>query len=270
MANLAVHLATRRGHRVLAIDMDPQGQLGKVLGLDPRHARRSAIELLVGELMGEGGTESLDSDGRSDDWPALATRFPRLDVIVANKALALFPGWTRGEEPDDEDPTLRLSARLARARPVAGYDFVLFDTPPTFGALTLNILRAADELVVPVPLTFLALDGCAELMRTVRTVRTRYGHPGLRLSMVIPMFQRRTKLAAEVLESLKRRFPKELSQTVVGYDVRIDEAQSRGLSIFEHAPRDRGASVMAALAEELESRRGPEPWTDPRAAGAAT
>jgi chromosome partitioning protein len=116
------------------------------------------------------------------------------------------------------------------------------------------VLRAAHEIVLPVPLTFLALDGCAELLRTVVTVRTRYGNPGLRISMVVPTFHRRTKLAHEILEKLKQRFPKEIAHTVVGYHVRIDEAQSRGLSIFEHAPHDRGARVMAELAEELELR----------------
>jgi chromosome partitioning protein len=265
VANLAVDLARRRGHRVLAIDMDPQGQLGKVLGIDVRRARRSAIELLVGELLGEGGPEALDPAAPRDDWPALPTRFPNLDAIVSNKSLALFPGWTRSEDDDHEDPTLRLASRLDRSEAVDRYDFVLFDSPPTFGALTLNILRAADELVVPVPLTYLALEGFAELMRTVKTVRTRYDHPDLRLTMVIPTFHRRTKLAGEVLDTLKRRFPKEIAHTVVGFHVKIDEAQSRGLSIFEHAPKDRGAAVMAALAEELEARGRPElrpspPW----------
>ncbi|MFQ5417713.1 MAG: ParA family protein, partial [Myxococcota bacterium] len=137
------------------------------------------------------------------------------------------------------------------------YDFVLFDAPPSFGALTLNVLRAATEIVLPVPLTYLALDGCAELVRTVETVRTRYAHPGLRISMVVPTFYRRTRLAQEILERLKERFPKEIAQTVVGYHVKIDEAQSRGLSIFEYAPSDRGARAMAQLAEELELR-GPD------------
>ena len=86
-------------------------------------------------------------------------------------------------------------------------------------------------------------------------MRERYDHPGLRISMVVPTFYRRTRLAHEILASVCRtRFPKEIAHSVVGYHVRIDEAQSRGLSIFEYAPRDRGAKVMAELAEELEQR----------------
>ena len=245
VANLGAYLALKRGRRVLAIDMDPQGQLGKVLGVEVRRARRSAIELLIDSALGE---ESLDA--RPRDLPISATRVPHLDVVVANKALGLAPALD-GEDPD---PTGRLARRLDAAAELDRYDFVLIDSPPSFGLLTLNVLRAVDEVVIPVPLTFLALDGCAELSRTIESVRSRYGHPGLRVTMVVPTFYRRTRLAEEVLESLKRRFPKELAQTVVGFHVKIDEAQSRGLSIFEYAPGDRSARVLAALAQELEAR----------------
>jgi len=260
VANLAAYLALQRGRRVLAIDMDPQGQLGKVLGLDIHHARRSAIDLLLDSVLGDAGLDrGRSSDGAQSRNPASLlpisnTRIPQLDVVVANKSLALFPSWDGSEE---SDPTGRLARTLDAAPELAAYEFIFFDAPPSFGPLTLSVLRAAHEIVLPVPLTFLALDGCAELLRTIETVRTRYGNPGLRISMVVPTFYRRTNLAHEILEKLKQRFPKEIAHTVVGYHVRIDEAQSRGLSIFEHAPTDRGARVMAELAEELELRGTP-------------
>jgi len=231
--------------------MDPQGQLGKVFGIDVRRARRSSIELLIDSVLGE---ESLDDPTaaaeRRDELPICPTRVPHLDVIVANKALGLAPTL----DASDADPSGRLARRLAGATELERYDFVLVDSPPSFGLLTLNVLRAVDEVVVPVPLTFLALDGCAELQRTIATVRSRYGHSELRVTMVVPTFHRRTRMADEVLESLKQRFPKELAQTVVGFHVKIDEAQSRGMSIFEYAPADRGARVLAALAQEFEAR----------------
>jgi chromosome partitioning protein len=191
--------------------------------------------------------------------PVVRTRIPALDAIVANKALGLFPAWQDGE---DLDPSGRLRAALAASHDLDRYEFVLFDAPPSFGPLTLNVLRAADEVVIPVPLTFLALDGCAELVRTIQTVRERYDHPQLRISMVVPTFYRRTRLAHEILQRLQERFPKEIAHSVVGYHVRIDEAQSRGLSIFEYAPRDRGAKVMAELAEELEQRGRMPAWEE--------
>jgi chromosome partitioning protein len=256
VANLGAYLALRRGRRVLGIDMDPQGQLGKILGVDVHRSSRTAIDLLLDTLLGDPSLDRPRAGAGNETPPAttlpiVRTHIPAFDLVVANKSLALFPMW---EGAEDEDPTGRLERVLEQASELDAYDFVLFDAPPSFGPLTLGVLRAAREIVVPVPLTFLALDGCAELMRSVDTVRTRYGNPALKVSMVVPTFYRRTKLAHELLERLKRRFPKEIAHTMVGYHVRIDEAQSRGLSIFEYAPKDRGAQVMAELAEELELR----------------
>jgi chromosome partitioning protein len=251
-ASLASYLALKRGRRVLAIDMDPQGQLGKVFGVDHRSPSRTAIDLLLDHLVGDPGLDRAPHGERpASVLPTLRTRIPGLDVIVANKSLGLYPGF---EDRDDPDPTRRLADTLERCPETQRYDFVFFDAPPSFGPLTLNVLRAATEVVIPVPLTYLALDGCAELVRTLATVRDRYDHPRLRVTMVVPTFYRRTRLAEEILDRLKRRFPKEIAHSVVGYHVKIDEAQSRGLSIFEYAPRDRGARVMAELAEELELR----------------
>lgn len=251
VANLGAYLALRRGLRVLAIDMDPQGQLAKVFGVDHRAPERSSIDLLLDSLLGDASLDRAPRAGPSSVLPVVKTRIEGFDLIVANKSLGLFPGW---QDEGDSDPTGRLAASLEAAPEVARYDFVFFDAPPSFGPLTLNVLRAADEVVIPVPLTYLALDGCAELMRTLTTVRERYDHPGLRVTMVVPTFYRRTKLAHEVLDRLKQHFPKEIAHGVLGYHVRIDEAQSKGLSVFEYAPRDRGARALAELAEELELR----------------
>jgi chromosome partitioning protein len=259
VANIGCYLALRRGRRTLAIDMDPQGQLGKSLGLEVRHARHSSLELLLDAVLGEESRRSRPAPHRS--LPISETRIPALDVVVANKSLALFPTWTLDDAKSD--PTHRLANSLALASELDDYDFLLFDAPPSFGPLTLNVLLACDEVVVPVPLTYLALDGCAELTRTIAMVRERYSHDALRITMVIPTFYRRTRLANEILDKLKRRFPKEIAHTTVGFHVKIDEAQSHGLSVFEYAPRDRGATTLAALAEELEARGGPDPIPSP-------
>jgi chromosome partitioning protein len=256
VANIGAYLAQKRGHRVLGIDMDPQGQLGKVLGIETRRRRQSAIDLLLDSVLGD---EALDRAPPARKRLPICSTAAQMDVIVANKSLGLFPAW---DLEDDPDPTGRLCRALDAAPEIDDYDFVLFDAPPSFGPLTLNVLRAANEIVVPVPLTYLALDGCAELVRTVATVRERYDHPDLHIVMVVPTFFRRTKLAQEILDRLKQRFPKEIAHTVVGYHVKIDEAQSRGITIFDHAPRDRGARVMAELAEELEVRGRPAPTSE--------
>ena len=260
VSTIGAYLALHRGRRVLAIDMDPQGQLGKVLGVETRARGRSAIDLLLDSVLGDASSleysrgDVADPGMRPDSTlPISTTRIPQLDVITANKSLGLFPILEDGEV----DPTSRLSRTLDSAPELEDYDFILIDAPPSFGPLTLNVLRAATEVVIPVPLTYLALDGCAEIVRTIATVRSRYNHPDLHIAMIVPTLYRRTRLADEILERLKQRFPKEISHTVVGYHVKIDEAQSRGLSIFEYAPKDRAASVMAELAEELELRGKP-------------
>ncbi len=258
-ANLGAYLALSRGRRVLAVDMDPQGQLGKVLGVKPGSLRRSALDLLLDAILDGDPADRMSSGGETGaGLPILSSRIANLDLILANKALGLAPVF----EGDEPDPTGRLERRFASAPELRSYDLVLIDCPPSFSTLTLTVLRAVEEIVIPVPLTFLALDGCAQLMQTVQTVRSRYGHTRLGITMVVPTFYRRTRLAGEVLEQLKSRFPKEIAQTVVGFHVKIDEAQSRGLSVFEYAPRDRGAKVLAALAEELDARR-PESEGEP-------
>ncbi len=260
VSTIGAYLALHRGRRVLAIDMDPQGQLGKVLGVETRNRLHSAINLLLDSVLLDSASlddhhgNTADPESRGDaNLPISSTRIPQLDVITANKSLGLFPVL----EDEERDPTGRLRRKLDAAPELERYDFILFDAPPSFGPLTLNVLRAATEIVVPVPLTYLALDGCAELVRTIATVRDRYDHPDLHISMIVPTFYRRTKLANEILERLKQRFSKEISHSVIGYHVKLDEAQSRGLSIFEYAPKDRAASAMAALSEELELRGRP-------------
>ena len=250
VANLGAHLALHRGRRVLAIDLDPQGQLARVLGVEIPRGAGSSVDLLLDEILDDA---SLDRRVGRDALPHLPTRIPGLDVVAGGKAL----GLTSGLEVASLEATGRLARALDALPEVSAYDYVLLDAPPSFGPLTLNVLRAADALVVPVPLTWLALDGCAALLRTVESVRHRYEHPDLRIALVVPTFYRRTRLAGELLDRLKARFPKEIAHTVVGHHVKIDEAQARGLSIFEYAPRDRSARAMAALAEELELREPP-------------
>ena len=230
------YLARHANHRVLLVDLDPQGQLGKVLGIDVGAAKHTALDMLIDAILGEEATPAL---------PILKTGRPNLDLIASNKSLALFPNES-GEAGVEEHTYLRAALRRAR-----NYDFILFDAPPSFGSITLNILLAADELVIPAPLTYLALDGVAELTRTVQMVRKRYRHESLQIRMVVPTFARRTKLAAEILEKLQARFAGAVSEDVLGYSVLVDEAQSRAQTIFEYAPRSAPARWMRGVAEAL-------------------
>ncbi|MEN8159098.1 MAG: AAA family ATPase, partial [Myxococcota bacterium] len=199
VANLAAHLALHRGRRVLALDMDPQGQLARALGTELPAGGPSAVDLLLDEMLDD---DALDRAGPARGvLPRVATRIRGLDLVGANKALGLAGAL----EPAGEEATARLSRSLDGLFERDDYDLLLIDAPPSFGPLTLNVLRAVREVVVPVPLTWLGLDGCAALLRTIETVRTRYGNPGLRITMVIPTFYRRTRMAHELLDRLKAR-----------------------------------------------------------------
>jgi chromosome partitioning protein len=228
--NTAAYLAGK-GHRVCLIDMDPQGQVGKSLGFDV-----TAIKPSVFELLTQPGVAARDA--------AFATNIPNLDVIVANKLLVDFPVVAAA----DEDRVNKLRDKLDGLR---GYDYVFVDSPPSLGLLTLNIMMAVKEIIIPVSLTFLALDGCSEIVETVENVKKTYRKRDLEITMVVPTLYRRTNLADAILAKLQQFFADKLSKTVIGYNVAVDEAQSLGQTIWQYDSNSRGAEMMRDLAEEI-------------------
>lgn len=230
--NVAARLA-RRGLRVLVADLDTQGHAGKSLGVDVRKTWPTIHDWLVDPAV-------------TFEATCHATAVPRLDLLPANKDLATFPVIVAA----DADRADRLDRRLEEVAASGRFDAVLIDSPPSQSLVTENVLRAAREIVVPVALTYLALDGCAEILQSLGRLEAERGRAP-RLSMVVPALYRKTQLADEILAKLKARFPAELSPAVLGFSVKIDEAQSHGLTIFEYAPRSPGAETLAAIADEL-------------------
>ena len=233
--NMGAWLAARRGLRVLVADLDTQGHAGKSLGLDVRGLAPTILDLLLDP------SSPLEAVARP-------SAVPNLDVLPANKELATFPVEVAGHA----DRAEKLAA-LCRRIPAGRYDLVLFDAPPSVSLVTENVLRAAGEVVIPVALTYLALDGCAEIQQSLEAMRASGGEAPA-LAMVVPTLQRKTRLAEAILAKLRERFPAELAHTVLGWSVKVDEAQSHGQTIFEYAPRSIGARALAALAEELLER----------------
>jgi chromosome partitioning protein len=232
--NTGAWLARRRGQRVLLADLDTQGHAGKSLGIDVRSLSPTMKELLLGEA-------PLDAVARP-------TAVPGLDLLPANKDLAAFPLEVASHP--DRGAKLR---QVVDALPSGRWDLVLFDAPPSVSLVTENVLRAATEVVLPVALTYLALDGCAEIMDSLARLRAERGEAPA-VTLIVPALYRKTQLADEILEKLRQRFPRELARTVLGWSVKVDEAQSRGLTAFEHAPGSSGAHALAALADELFDR----------------
>lgn len=233
---LTVHcgawLAMYHGLRVLLVDMDPQGQTGKCLGLDVRGMERTIYDLLCDPMT--------DPTGIVQE-----TRIPWLDVLPSNKALTDFPEHVAGELQARQ----RLKAVLDRVD--ADYDLICVDSPPSLGLATINIMLAVTEIIVPVSLTFLALDGCAEVLETVEHVRTEFGHTALEVTHIVPTLYRKTRLADALLAKLHEHFGDKVTKTVIGYNVRIDEAQSHGLTVFEYDRSCSGARMLDALTAEV-------------------
>jgi chromosome partitioning protein len=232
--NTAAYFALKRGKKVLLLDLDPQGQVGKSLGFAVRELPVTILDLLL-------------DPARNPQDAILQTRVPGLDVILSNKLLTDFPQ----EVAASDDRMTRLASIVDR---VTGYDVVLIDSPPSLGLTTLNIMLAAREIVIPVSLTFLALDGCAEIVETVENVRANFG-TDLEVVLVVPTLYRKTKLADQILERLHKYFGRRVAKTVIGFSVKIDEAQSVGKTIWEHAPSSHGAEMLEGMAIELERRR---------------
>jgi len=230
--NTGAWLARQHGKRILVADLDTQGHAGKALGLDVRGLAPTVREVLLERTLPFRAA-------------VRATAIPGLEVLPANKALADFPLEVAGEEDRADRLRERLDALAADA-----WDAVLIDAPPSVSLVTENVLRAATEVVIPVALTYLALDGCAEILDSLERLRREQGRAP-RLTLVVPTLHRRTRLADEILAKLAARFPRELAGTVLGFSVKIDEAQSYGQTIYEYAPHSDGARALSQLAEEI-------------------
>jgi chromosome partitioning protein len=230
--NVAAWLAMR-GARVLLCDLDTQGHAGKSLGMDVRGLSPTIADMLVEPQV-------------FPNQVVRPTPVHGLDLLPGNKDLADVP--VRVAADPDRD---RVLAR--KLRDLAGYDHVIFDAPPSMGLVTRNILLATSEVVIPVALTYLALDGAAEIVETVDSLRESHAASELNVALVVPTLYRKTALADQILAKLGEHFGDRLSSSVLGYSVAIDEAQSHGRTIWEHAPHSRGAEALDAIAREIDA-----------------
>jgi chromosome partitioning protein len=215
--------------RVLLVDSDPQGNASRGLGIQasPPHLYHA----LTGEVP---LAETIRPSG-----------FPNLDVIPSQRDLVGVevefvgePGWER-----------RLEGVLAQI--ADRYDTILLDCPPSLGHLTVNALTAADGVLVPLQCEYFALEGVSELMATVRRVQGGL-NPRLAVAgILLTMYDDRTNLSRDVAEEIRRHFPGKVFETIVPRNIRLAEAPSHGLPIFQYDIKSRGAEAYLALAREV-------------------
>jgi len=235
--NLAAALAIA-GQRVLLVDVDPQGNATSGLGLKGQPARGGTI---YHALTGGDPAEAFDQF-------LLPTAIEGLFVMPANRDLAGAEIELIGL-PERER---RLSTILAPLRP--HFDYILVDTPPSLGLLTLNALVAADTVLIPLHCEYFALEGLADLVATMRRVRAAL-NPGLDIEgVLLTMNDDRTNLGQQVGRDVREFFKDKVYRTVIPRNVRLAEAPSHGMPVITYDARSRGAEAYAAFAEEVLAR----------------
>jgi len=229
--NLAAYLAAI-GRRVLLIDTDPQANATSSLGVDKTRAMPSLYETLI--------------EGVPLSEVIISTHRPHLDLSPAASRLA-------GAEVEMVSVLAREHLLRRQLQPVISrYEYILIDSPPSLGLLTVNALTASvDGVIIPVQCEYLALEGLGDLLATVRLVRENL-NPDLRVrGLVMTMYDARTNLAQQVIDEVRQYFPGQVFETIIPRSVRLSEAPSYGEPILKYAPRSAGALAYAALTREL-------------------
>ncbi len=219
------------GHRTLLVDLDPQGNATTGLGIDPRALEHSVYDVLLHDVAVEDCVE--------------ASEVRNLFVLPSNLDLA-------GAEIELV-PLMSRELRLKHALdPVLDdYEFVLIDCPPSLGLLTINAFAASTELMIPIQCEYYALEGLGQLIRNVNLVQ-RNLNPDLDIStIVLVMYDARTKLAEQVAAEVRTHFGDKVLRTVVPRTVRLSEAPSFGQPITVYDPISRGAIAYREVAKEV-------------------
>lgn len=231
--NLGMYLA-REGHRVLILDLDPQGNSTSGLGYVKEEVKGCVYNVLI--------------DGVSIHRIKKETMHPKLHLAPASINLAAAE--------------VELVSQLAREHKLKNaleeienhYDFVLIDNPPSLGLLTVNGLVAADSVLIPVQAEYYALEGLGQLLNTIKRVRASL-NPNLELlGVLITMYDKRTILSRQVESELKKHFGGRVFDTVIPRSIRLAEAPSHGKTIADYDSFSRGAFAYKSLAKEVAKR----------------
>jgi chromosome partitioning protein len=235
--NLAACLAVSN-RRVLLIDLDPQANATVSLGVDPGKLERTIYQVLV------------DDPGDGDlviDLPSVVvpSNVPNLDLAPSSIDLAAAE--------------LELSARIGRENslrkkilPVRdSYDYIMLDTPPSLGLLTLNALVACEEVIIPIQTHYYALLGMRQLLRTMKVVREEVGHQ-IEIAGVVPtMYDARTSISKEILQGIRDYFGDKVFASAIHFNIKLVESSMAGVPVFVHMRASRGAQEYMNLAREV-------------------
>lgn len=233
--NLSACLA-EKGQKVLAIDMDPQGNMSSGLGLDKNSVEKTIYDLIIGESEVE---EVLQKNALEN-----------LDILPANVDLSAAEIELIGI--DEKEYIVKKAIEKIKD----AYDYVIIDCPPSLSMLTINAMTTADSVLVPIQCEYYALEGLSQLIHTVNLVRERL-NPDLDIDgVVFTMYDSRTNLSMQVVENVKQNIKQNVYNTVIPRNIRLAEAPSYGIPINLYDPKSAGAESYMQLADEIINRKG--------------
>ena len=231
--NLSSCLA-EKGKKVLAVDMDPQGNMTSGLGVDKNSVENTIYDLIIGE---SGVEEVLKKD-----------ILKNLDIIPAN--IDLSAAEIELIDVEDKEYIVRNVIKDIKDN----YDYIIIDCPPSLSMLTINAMTTATSVLVPIQCEYYALEGLSQLIHTVDLVRDRL-NPELEIEgVVFTMYDARTNLSLQVVENVKDNLHQNIYKTIIPRNIRLAEAPSYGVPINEYDPKSAGSESYMRLAEEVINR----------------
>ena len=228
--NLSASLASL-GKKVLAIDMDPQGNMSSGLGVDKNEVEKTVYDLIIGNI----GIEECIYEEVIEN----------LDVLPSNIDLSAAEIELIGV--DNKEYILRDKVNKVKEK----YDFIIIDCPPALSMLTINAMTTSDSVLVPIQCEYYALEGLSQLIHTIELVQERL-NPELEIEgVVFTMYDARTNLSLQVVENVKDNLKQTIYKTIIPRNVRLAEAPSYGLPINLYDKRSSGAEAYRMLADEV-------------------
>ena len=228
--NLSASLASL-GKKVLAIDMDPQGNMSSGLGGDKNEVEKTVYDLIIGNI----GIEECIYEEVIEN----------LDVLPSNIDLSAAEIELIGV--DNKEYILRDEVNKVKEK----YDFIIIDCPPALSMLTINAMTTSDSVLVPIQCEYYALEGLSQLIHTIELVQERL-NPELEIEgVVFTMYDARTNLSLQVVENVKDNLNQNIYKTIIPRNVRLAEAPSYGMPINLYDPKSKGTESYLLLAEEV-------------------
>lgn len=228
--NLSASLASL-GKKVLAIDMDPQGNMSSGLGVDKNEVEKTVYDLIIGNI----GIEECIFEEVIEN----------LDVLPSNIDLSAAEIELIGV--DNKEYILRDEVNKVKEK----YDFIVIDCPPALSMLTINAMTTSDSVLVPIQCEYYALEGLSQLIHTIELVQERL-NPELEIEgVVFTMYDARTNLSLQVVENVKDNLNQNIYKTIIPRNVRLAEAPSYGMPINLYDPKSKGTESYLLLAEEV-------------------